>query len=101
MRAIPTLYDWTIEDEDETPDADRRTQHVAQLHAYNLFGDPALALAYPKAELDERPRFPSQPFGERVTLAGDGGLQLGQIVTVTLDALPSAILSQYAGYFKT
>jgi hypothetical protein len=96
VRAIPTLYDWTIEDDDETPDVDMQTQYVAQLHAYNLFGDPALALAYPETDLDVRARFPWQPFGEHVAFTGDGKLSPGQVVTITLDALPSAILSQDA-----
>lgn len=96
VRAIPTLYDWTIEDDDETSEVDMQMQHVAQLHAYNLFGDPALALAYPKTALDVGTHFPWQPFGEHVMFAGDSELLPGQVVTITLDALPSAILSQGA-----
>jgi hypothetical protein len=58
-----------------------------QRHAYNLFGDPALKIAYARRDLTIRPRFPWQSFGEALAFSGEGPeLQAGQRVTVTLFA---------------
>jgi len=92
IRTVPPLYARTIESSREIPSVDVQKLYVVQQHAYNLFGDPALALAHPRAELDVRPRLLWQPFGRRVPFTGGGGLQPGQTITVTLDALPGTIL---------
>jgi len=94
-RAVPALYTRTIEVEEEWPRLEVQTLYLAQQHAYNLFGDPALALAHPKPALDIGPRLPWQPFGGSVTFTGSGSPP-GQTVTVDLEALPGANLSSGA-----
>jgi hypothetical protein len=92
-RVVPPLYALAIQgNSDETPPLDADLVYGLQQHAYNLFGDPALALTYPRPKLDVRPRFLWQPFGGRVAFAGGGELRAGQIVTATLYTGQAAIL---------
>ena len=89
---VPPLYALAIRGNgDETPPLDADLVYGLQQHAYNLFGDPALALAHARSDLDVRPRLLWQPFGRRVAFAGDGGLRAGQSVTVTLYTTQAAI----------
>jgi hypothetical protein len=61
--------------------------YALQRHAYNLFGDPALKIAYARRDLMIQPRFPWQPFGDALAFNGEGSELLpGQAVTVTLFA---------------
>jgi peptidase C25-like protein len=92
-RVVPPLYALAIQGNgDETPPLDADLVYGLQQHAYNLFGDPALALAYARPELDVRPRLLWQPFGGSMAFAGDGGLRAGQSVTVTLYTRQAVIL---------
>lgn len=84
-RAIPPLYSLAIRgNPDETPPLEAELVYGLQQHAYNLFGDPALALAIPRPELQVQPDAIWQPFGMRVKFSGRGDLASGQTVTVTL-----------------
>lgn len=93
-RVVPPVYAVAIQGNgDETPPFDADLVYGLQQHAYNLFGDPALALAYARPALEVRPRLLWQPTGQHVAFSGGGGeLQAGQTVTVTLYTRQAAIL---------
>jgi len=90
-RSIPQLYRLVIDWEEEAPEIEPNSLYRWQQYAYNLFGDPALALAYPKVELDVHPRFFWQPPSGRLGFAGSGHLHAGETVTVSLNTMPGTI----------
>jgi hypothetical protein len=93
-RAVPPLYELSIRGhDDETPPLDADLVYGLQQHAYNLFGDPALALATARESLDLQPGWPWQPGSGRATFSGHGA-PAGQVVTVTLYTSQALILPQ-------
>jgi hypothetical protein len=70
-----------------------------QRYAYNLFGDPALALAYPTLNLKIEPRFRWLPFVHKVSFTGDGPLAEGQTIYVSLN-YPAGATPEYSGKIK-
>ena len=91
--AVPVLTTQSAGEEHDAPPQDIQDVYAAQLHAYNLFGDPALAPAYPLPDLEIEPRHRWQPFGEQLSFSGEGDLEPGQLITVTLDAPAGTILA--------
>ena len=93
-RAIPPAYELAIwGNESETPPLDAELVYGLQQHAYNLFGDPALALALPRPELKLRPNWAWLPLGGRLAFSGENdSLVNGQVVTVTLYTRQSNLL---------
>lgn len=85
---IPELHrfsSWTAQY--EAPSIPGELHYNLGQHAYNLFGDPAMRIAYPVPDLDIRPAFPWMPRLDVVSYAG-GGLPSGGTATVTLLAPP-------------
>ncbi len=77
-RVVPPVYALAIQGNgEETPPLDADLVYGLQQHAYNLFGDPALALAYARPELDVRPGLLWQPVGDHVAFSGGGGANCG------------------------
>ena len=70
-----------------------------QRYAYNLFGDPALALAYPTIGLEVEPRFQWLPLGQKLSFYGKGPLATGQTVYVSVN-YPAGAASEYSGNIK-
>ena len=67
-----------------------------QRYAYNLFGDPALALAYPTIGLEIEPRFRWQPFSQKLSFSGYSPLTPGQTVYVSVN-YPVGSAPKYSG----
>jgi hypothetical protein len=66
------------------PDIPGELHYNLGQHAYNLFGDPAMKIAYPDEDIKIRAAFPWLPFSSSVGFSGSGKLQAGGSVTVTL-----------------
>ena len=60
-----------------------KSAYLWQRYAYNLFGDPALALAYPQPELEIKPLMRWMPVTWRVYFSGKS--KPGQVVVVMLN----------------
>lgn len=90
-RLISPIYGLSIQD---NPDEalpihpnqalDANSVYKFQQHTYNLFGDPALAVAVPRPELEIAPRWLWQPFGSQMSFTGRGELPEGQKMQVWL-----------------
>lgn len=65
-----------------------------QYATYNLFGDPALRIAYPQTGLEINPTWLWQPGKDHVAFYGKGDLPAGQQVMISLEALPGTVISQ-------
>jgi hypothetical protein len=87
-RIIPELHRLSGDaSQSAAPDISGEQHYNLGQHAYNLFGDPAMRIAYPVPDLDIRPVFPWLPQYAAVDFSG-GGLQPGASVGVTLLAPP-------------
>lgn len=78
-----------------------------QYATYNLFGDPALQIAYLQTGLEINPTWLWQPGKNHLAFYGKGHLPAGQQVLISLEALPGAVISQednsigsIEGYFQ-
>jgi hypothetical protein len=90
-RLLPDLYRMTIRSDRPEGVIPTRDTFLWQRYAYNLFGDPALALALPRIDLAlQAPAW--LPAARRLRFSGGGDLPPGRTVTVTLEALPGSML---------
>ncbi len=86
---IPELNHFSgVTPETATPDIPGELHYNLGQHAYNLFGDPAMLIGYPVADLNIQTAFPWLPQYTFVDFSGNGGLNPGDSVTVTLLAPP-------------
>ncbi len=94
-RAVPLAYELAIwGNSSETPPLAPDLVYGLQQHAYNLFGDPALALALPQPTLTLQPEWAWLPLGGTVAFSGGhAGLDAGQAVTVTLYTAQGTVLA--------
>jgi hypothetical protein len=60
---------------------------------YNLFGDPALRIAYPLRGMEVRLGWPWQPWKRSLAFHGSGGLPPGQQVSISLESAPGNLIS--------
>ena len=60
---------------------------------YNLFGDPALRIAYAQPRIEINPARLWQPWKRDLVFSGKSELPAGQQVLISLEALPGAVIS--------
>jgi hypothetical protein len=65
-----------------------------QSATYNLFGDPALRIAYAQSTMEINPARLWQPWKGDLVFSGKSELPAGQQVLISLEALPGAVISQ-------
>jgi hypothetical protein len=88
--AIPDLHRLSARQaQSEAPSIPGRQHYNLGQHAYNLFGDPAMRIAYPVPDLSIRPAFPWLPRLDAVSFAG-GGLPAEGKAKVALSAPPGS-----------
>lgn len=88
--AIPELHRLSAQrGQSAAPSIPGRQHYNLGQHAYNLFGDPAMRIAYPVPDLAIRPAFPWMPRLDAVSFAG-GGLPAEGKATVALLAPPGS-----------
>lgn len=61
---------------------------------YNLFGDPALQIAYPQSGVKVRPNWLWQPWKGDLAFSGKSDLPAGQQVSVSLEIIPGSASSE-------
>ncbi len=70
-------------------------QELDVQHAtYNLFGDPALRIAYPKTGMKVSPNWLWQPWKSSLVFTGKSNLSANQEVSISLEILPGSAISQ-------
>jgi hypothetical protein len=86
---IPKLYSLSEgESQGAAPDIPGEAYYNLGQHAYNLFGDPAMRIAYSLPDLTVRPSFPWLAYYPQVDFSGSGKLPPGTEVAVQLLAPP-------------
>lgn len=65
-----------------------------QSATYNLFGDPALRLAYAQPRIEISPAWLWQPWKGDLLFSGKSELPVRQQLSVSLEALPGAVIAQ-------
>jgi hypothetical protein len=68
---------------------------------YNLFGDPALRIAYAQSRIEINPAWLWQPWKGSLLFSGKSDLSAGQKVSISLEALPGAVSPQEQNFIGT
>lgn len=83
-KMVPYLYGFTTGSFGDS-EFGALTSYLWQRYAYNLFGDPALKLAYSNPELQLRPQLSWLPIMSRLHFSGNSYLPAGESILVTLN----------------